>query len=70
MGLVLLMASCSDNYTDWANPQSNAQEDAKTVNLTVNPASAIDFATLTADSVQLFVPTVKAENGRDRKRVV
>ncbi|MDT3387855.1 MAG: DUF5115 domain-containing protein [Bacteroidota bacterium] len=63
MGLVLLMASCSDNYTDWANPQSNAQEDAKTVNLTVNPASAIDFATLTADSVQLFVPTVKAENG-------
>lgn len=52
------MAGCSDDYTDWADPQSNPQEDAKTVTLTVSPAAAIDFSTVTTDSVQLFIPTV------------
>lgn len=55
----MALAGCSnDEYTDWANPQSNAQDDAKTVALSVADASAINFATLTSDSVQLFIPTV------------
>ncbi len=52
------MAGCSEDYTDWADPQSNDPEDAKTVTLTVSPAAAIDFANVTTDSVQLFIPTV------------
>lgn len=62
MGLFLLMASCSNDYTDWANPQSN-HEDPATVSLTIQPAEAIDFAKLTTDSVQLFTPVVKAAEG-------
>ena len=59
IGALLLMASCSDNYTDWADPQSNTEE-PKTVTLALAPAADINFATLTTDSVQLFVPTITA----------
>lgn len=59
MGLVLLMTSCgSDKYEDWAEPMANGPEDAQSVTLAVSPASAIDYANLTAEEVQLFVPTV------------
>ena len=60
LGLLLLSASCTDDYTDWANPQQNEQEESQTVSLSVSAASAIDFATLTTDRVQLFTPTVTA----------
>lgn len=60
LGLLLLAASCTDDYTDWANPQQNEQEEPQTVSLSVSAASAIDFATLTTDRVQLFTPTVTA----------
>lgn len=60
----LALTACSDNgYDDWADAQSSAQDAAKTVSLALAPAQAIDFSTLTADSVQLFVPTVTAETG-------
>jgi hypothetical protein len=58
IGLSLLIASCSDSYSDWATPKSSAQEDAKTVALTTSEAAAIDYASLTSDSVQLFIPSV------------
>ncbi len=58
LGLVALMASCSEDFTDWANPQSTAEESATTVSLSLANASAIDFSKLTSDSVQLFVPTI------------
>lgn len=58
MGIALLMASCSEDYTDWANPLSNEQEDPKTVTLTLDNAADIDYATLTSETVQLFVPTI------------
>ena len=55
----LLLASCgSDEYEAWSAPQSNSVETTSTVTLTVGEASAIDFNTETADSVQLFVPKV------------
>ena len=55
----LLLASCgSDEYEAWSAPQSNSAETTSTVTLTVGEASAIDFNTVTADSVQLFVPKV------------
>ena len=55
----LLLASCgSDEYEAWSAPQRNSAETTSTVTLTVGEASAIDFNTVTADSVQLFVPKV------------
>ena len=60
MGIALLMASCSEDYTDWANPLSNEQEEPKTVTLALDNAADIDYATLTAETVQLFVPTIES----------
>lgn len=57
VGLVMLMASCSEDYTDWALPQTNPEEAAKTVEMTVKPVADIDLATA-PDTVQLFVPEV------------
>ncbi len=50
----LFMSSCSDDYTDWADPQSNAQEDAITV--PGLKASAVDAQTLSteAETVPVF----------------
>ena len=56
LGLVLLTASCTEDYTDWANPQENPQEEVKTVTMTTTNASDVDFANLESDAVQLFVP--------------
>ena len=58
LGFGLLLASCTDEYEPWADPQSNPQEPSQSVTLTVANAPAIDFATLTADPVQIFVPTI------------
>lgn len=60
LGFGLLLASCTDEYEPWAEPQSNPQEAAQSVTLTVANAPAIDFATLTADPVQIFVPTINS----------
>lgn len=58
--LVAALASCTDDYTDWAQPQHNDPDStaAQTVEVSVGAAPDVDYATLTADSVQLFVPTV------------
>lgn len=60
IGLVLLAASCSDEYTDWADPQSH-DEDVKTVTMQLAPVNDIDLALVTTDSVQLFAPVVTAD---------
>ena len=68
-GLTLLaaMASCTDNYDDWAQPQSQPQENAKNVTFSVAKAPAIDYANVASDdqAVQLFVPSVTAEEGTE-----
>jgi hypothetical protein len=59
MGLAAVLASCStDEYEEWANPQSNAAETAKTVTFSAIAANAIDYNKVTADSIQLFTPTI------------
>lgn len=63
LGLVCLVAACSEDYTDWADPQSNPSEEPSNVELAVEPAAAVDFATVEAETLQLFVPTVTAEEG-------
>lgn len=54
-------AACTDDYTDWADPQSNAAEDAQTVALEVVAVDPIDLAEVTTDSVQIFAATLTAE---------
>ena len=56
------MASCTEDFKDWADPQSNSENPAS-ANAMWAPASAIDFNTITADSVLLFTPTYNAEEG-------
>lgn len=51
----LFMGSCTGDYTDWANPQTNPQEDAITIpGLTATAADAIDLANVSEDSVSTF----------------
>ena len=45
MGIALLMASCTEDYTDWADPIVNGAEEPISVGITVSPAAAVDFAT-------------------------
>lgn len=53
--LGMAMASCGDDYNDWANPQTNPQEDAITIpGLTATAADAIDLANVSEDSVSTF----------------
>ena len=54
MGLALLFAGCSDDYTDWAQPKQNAQEAALSAALNIEPAAAIDYATVTPESVAIY----------------
>ena len=61
MGIALLMASCTEDYTDWADPISNGPEEPVSVVLNASPASAVDFAKLTSATVQLFNATVTTD---------
>ncbi len=56
------MASCTEDFKDWADPQSNSENPAS-ASAAVAAAGAIDFTTITADSVLLFTPTYNAEEG-------
>ena len=57
IGLCLLAASCSEDYTDWANPLTHAQKPIETSGLSITAPEALDVATVTGESVQLFAPT-------------
>ena len=62
-GFALALASCaSDSYEAWEDPQHSDPEASKDVTLSIENAPAINFGTLSADSVQLFIPTVKETN--------
>lgn len=60
MGLVLLMASCSEDFEDWVNPQHNDPAPLQ-AELTVTEAPAIDFATLEDDVVNIFSPDLNVK---------
>ena len=51
----LFMGSCSEDFKDWADPQTNPQEDAITIpGFTATAAQPIDFASVTTDRVNTF----------------
>ena len=62
LGIGLLMASCTEDFKDWADPMSNSENPAS-ASAVVAAAGTIDFTTITADSVLLFTPTYNAEEG-------
>ena len=54
MTLLMSMVSCTEDYTDWANPQTNPQEDAVAFgNGSVTPVEVINLADVTEDKVQV-----------------
>lgn len=57
------LASCNDDYTDWASPQHADPETPIEVTFTASAASAIDVATITADSTIVFVANLSAPEG-------
>lgn len=61
LALATTMVACTDDYTDWAAPQHNDPETPQSVSFSAAAVSAIDFATLTDDSVAVFTPTITME---------
>lgn len=57
----MAFASCSDDFTDWASPQSNPQESAISLpGYQAEPVSAIDLSAVDGDSVQIMTLTQAA----------
>jgi hypothetical protein len=63
LGAALLTVGCTEDFKDWANPQTNAQEEPKTVTVTVGSIpETIDLATVTGETVQVFIPNVQVSD--------
>ncbi len=63
LGITLLMSmvSCTEDFTDWANPQTNPQEDAVAFgDGSVAPVDLIDFAKITDDQTEIKVCNITA----------
>lgn len=57
----MAFASCSEDFTDWASPQSNPQESAISLpGYQAEPVSAIDLSAVEGDSVQIMTLTQAA----------
>lgn len=67
MSMALLMAGCTEDYKDWAQPFQNGPEESVSVNISVSPAAPIDFATVTDETVKLFSASVSNPEGADAK---
>ena len=65
----IVLASCTKDYTDWAEPQANAAHEAgeqAKVTLTVTPATTdVDFATFTDENLKLFSTSLSAQQASD-----
>lgn len=72
----MAMVSCTEDYTDWANPQINPEEEAVAFgNGSVTPVDVINLANVTEDKVQVasivaptssdagYTPTIKINLG-------
>lgn len=54
MTLLMSMVSCTEDYTDWANPQTNPQEDAVAFgNGSVTPVDVINLADVKTEKVKV-----------------
>lgn len=54
MTLLMSMVSCTEDYTDWANPQTNPEEETVSFgNGSVTPEGVINLADVTGDKVKV-----------------
>ena len=54
MTLLMSMVSCTEDYTDWGNPQTNPEEEAVSFgNGSVTPVDVINLADVTGDKVKV-----------------
>ena len=54
MTLLMSMVSCTEDYTDWGNPQTNPQEEAVAFgNGSVTPVNVINLAEVTTEKVKV-----------------
>ena len=54
MTLLMSMVSCTEDYTDWANPQTNPEEEAVSFgDGSVTPVDVINLADVTGDKVKV-----------------
>ena len=67
MSMALLMAGCTEDYTDWAQPFQNGPEEPVNTSISVSPAGAIDFATYTEETVKLFNAVVSDPEGAEAR---
>ena len=66
MAVLLSMAACTDDYTDWSAPQSNPQEDAVAFgDGSVAPVDVINLADVTTEKVK--VASIVAPTSSDEK---
>lgn len=72
----MAMVSCTEDYTDWANPQINPEEEAVAFgNGSVTPVDVINLANVTEEKIQVasivaptssdagYTPTIKINLG-------
>ena len=72
----MAMVSCTEDYTDWANPQTNPEEEAVAFgNGSVTPVDVINLANVTEEKIQVasivaptssdagYTPTIKINLG-------
>ena len=62
IGLALLAVSCTEDYTDWANPFKNDPEAAKSMTMSISPVATIDLSTVTAETIQIFSPSITIDD--------
>ena len=62
IGLALLAVSCTEDYTDWANPFKNDPEAAKSMSMSINPVATIDLSKVTTETIQIFSPTITIDD--------
>ena len=54
MTLLMSMVSCTEDYTDWGNPQTNPEEEAVTFgNGSVTPVDVINLADVTTEKIKV-----------------
>lgn len=64
--LLASVASCTDDYTDWAQPQANPQEDAVAFgDGSVAPVALIDFANIAEGQTDVQVCNITAPTASD-----
>ena len=66
MSMALLMAGCTEDYKDWAQPFQNGPEEPVSVSISVSPGEAVNFATITDETtVKLFSASVSNPEGAE-----